>query len=500
MDELIALARRFAGGAWRKRWLGVAVAWAICLVGWFSVMTIPPKYQSSAQLYVAADPVLTPLLEGIAINGNTREEFSLLQRTLLSDPNLTTLLQKTGLGLSAQGPGAQEAMIRSLRQQVEIVPQTDNLFTIRFESPNPTKAYQVVQGLVNIYVERASVRNQGDIDNARDFLNSQITYFHTQLKQLEKRRADFQAKYLQLLPGANGVSAFEQEQTKVRQLNGALEDALAERAIIEKQLASTKPLLTGAAAMASGSGGAALAAAEARLSELKQQYTDAYPGVIAAERQVAALKKMASGSGATPGIATPAVANPVYEQLRLQLLKIETALFSLRRQIKSSTAERDRLAALAKSQPGIEAKYINLDRNYSVLQKEYHDLIERREAMRIGAAANVDANRIQLQVVNPPQVPRLPIAPNRPLLLTAVLILGVAAGAAVAAVLAELEGRYETLEDLKKLGLPVIGGISDIRKRAEMLGPVLRLAAAMALLFVIFSGFMVGTVLMQRFA
>ncbi|MDD2877130.1 MAG: lipopolysaccharide biosynthesis protein [Acidiphilium sp.] len=499
MDDVIALGLRFAGGAWRKRWLGITLAWLICLIGWAGVMVLPPKYESSAQLYVAADPVLTPLLEGIAINGNTREEFSLLQRTLLSDPNLGTLLDKTGLGLNAEGPGAREAMIRGLRSQIQIVPQTDNLFTISYQSPDPKKAYEVVQGLVNIYVERASVRNQGDIDNARSFLDSQITYFHTQLKQLEQRRASFQAKYLQLLPGVDGVSAYEQEQTKVRQLNGTLQDAIAERELIEKQLATTTPLLTGAAALSSGSGGAALATAEGREAELKQQYTDAYPGVVAAERKVEALKKMSRG-GSSGGGAMPAIANPVYEQLRLQLLKIDTTLFSLRRQIKASTAERDRLAALARSQPGIAARYINLDRNYTVLQTEYHNLIERREAMRIGAAANVDANRIQLQVVNPPQVPRLPIAPNRPLLLVAVLFLGVGAGVAVAALLAELEGRYETLDDLKKLGLPVIGGISDVRRRAGNLGPALRVAAAMALLFVIFGGFMVGSVIMQRFA
>lgn len=499
MDDIVAIGLRFAGGAWRRRWLGVAIAWLICLFGWVSVMTLPPKYESSAQLYVAADPVLTPLLEGLAINGNTREEFSLLQRTLLSDPNLNTLLDKTGLGLKAQGPAAREAMIRGLRSQIDIVPQTNNLFTIHFQSPDPRQAFEVVQGLVNIYVERASVRNQGDINNARSFLDSQISYFHNQLKNLEKSRAAFQAKYLQLLPGANGISAFEQEQTKVRQLNGDLEDAIAGRSIIEKQLSSTKPLLTGAAAL-SGGGGGALAAAEGRLAELRQQYTNAYPGVIAAERQVEALRKMSAGGPGSAGIATPAVANPVYEQLRLQLLKIETTIFSFRRQIKASTAERDRLASLARSQPGIEAKYINLDRNYSVLQTEYHALIKRREAMRIGAAANVDANRIQLQVINPPQVPRLPIAPNRPLLLVAVLVFGIGAGTAIAALLAELEGRFDTLDDLKKLGLPVIGGISDVRQRASQWGPALRVGVAIALLFMTFGGFMMGTVLIQRFA
>lgn len=498
MDEILVLAHSIVRGAWRNRWHAVAIAWVVCIGGWIGVMRLPPHYQSNAQLYVAADPVLTPLLHGLAINGDSQEEFQLLQRTLLSDPNLSALLDKTGLGLTVEGPGAREALIRKLRSKVEIDPQTDHLFTIRYDSPSPKRAYEVVQGLVNIYVERATVHNQGDMNNARVFLDSQIDYFHSQLETLEARRAQFQAKYLQLLPGANGVSALERARSQLRDLQGQLEDSVAARNIVRQQLDKTKPLLTGAAAVASG-GSAALQAAEAHLAELKQQYTDAYPGVIAAKRQVDALRHSGGGSTSVSGVGR-AVANPVYENLHLQLLNLETKIFSLRRQIKATNQQETALDTLARSQPGIEAKYINLNRNYSTLQTEYHDLIQRREAMRIGAAANVDANQIQLQIVNPPQVPRLPVGPNRPLLLAVVLVLGVGAGVSIAAVLAQMEGSFETIDDLRKLGLPVIGGVSDLRPRRNVAGAIIRVGGAAVLLFLVFGGFMIGSVLMLRFA
>ena len=458
MDEIERLLIHFATGAWRKRWLGIGLAWAVCMIGWLVVMTMPPRYEAGAQIYVAADPVLTPLLRGIAIGSDSQAEFALLRRTLLSKPNLNTLIDKVGLDAGSRQPNARELLIRSLRQQVRIVPQTDNLFSIAYENPSPTRAYQVVQGLVDLYVERASSHSQGDINNANSFLQAQIDYFHDKLKRLEHRRATFLSKYLQLLPGANGVSTFEAEQAKLRHLRGELADWQAEHGMIVAQLAHTKSLLSGNAIP--GVGVAGLTAAEARLAALRQRYTSAYPGVIEAEREVAALKREGGAGTATAG--GPAVANPVYEQLHLRLLEANTTIFSLHRQINDATAELTRLTALARAQPGLQAEYTNLDRNYGVLTKEYQNLIARREAMRIGAAANIDANQIQLQVSNPPQVPHLPIGPHRGLLLIVVLVLGVGAGFGAAILRAEIDGSFETIGDLKRLGLPVLGAIADL--------------------------------------
>jgi hypothetical protein len=63
-------------------------------------------------------------------------------------------------------------------------------------------------------------------------------------------------------------------------------------------------------------------------------------------------------------------------------------------------------------------------------------------------------------VVDPATVPTTPIGPNRMLFSSLVLLVGFGAGAALALLLVQLDRSFFTLHDLRKLGLPVLGGIS----------------------------------------
>ena len=497
MDDIAALLRRYALGTWRRRWIALGAAWLFCLAGWVAVMSLPSRYEASAQVYVAADPVLTPLLRGIAIGGGISSEVGLLQRTLLSRPNLEALIAKAGLLHGKDTVGAREAMVRSLAKTIRIVPETDNLLTIAYRDADPRRAYTIVQSLLGIFIERATGSDQSDVANAQRFLESQIALYRRKLRDTEQRRAAFLAKYIQLLPGADGsVSQFDAARATVRQLEGQLADAKAKGALLRSELAKTPPTV----ATAQGGGGssantAALTEAEQHLTELRQRYTDAYPAVIDARKLVAALSAQAAGKGT---VAMPVVRqslpNPVYDELQLQLIDATTGALSLERELKAAIAERDRLAALARSQPGLQAEFINLDRNYEVLRKQYQDLLTRQESMQITAAANIEANRVQLQVVNPPQMPTIPVAPPRELLLVAVLLAGLGGGAGLAVLLAHADSCSYTLQDLRNIGVPVAGGISlrrmQARRRRTL--PALAFGAGLFLLVATFAGLVVG--------
>src|SRR3546814_14908018 len=43
---------------WNRRWLALAVAWGICLVGWLVVALIPNSYESSARIFVQMQSIL----------------------------------------------------------------------------------------------------------------------------------------------------------------------------------------------------------------------------------------------------------------------------------------------------------------------------------------------------------------------------------------------------------------------------------------------------------
>jgi uncharacterized protein involved in exopolysaccharide biosynthesis len=91
MDALRVMLSTYLRAAWRRRWMGVMVAWMVCGVGWVGVYTVPNQFESAARLFVDADAVLTPLLRGLAADSAPTTQLEILQRTLLSRPNLEKL-------------------------------------------------------------------------------------------------------------------------------------------------------------------------------------------------------------------------------------------------------------------------------------------------------------------------------------------------------------------------------------------------------------------------
>ncbi|MGC1742129.1 MAG: Wzz/FepE/Etk N-terminal domain-containing protein, partial [Pseudolabrys sp.] len=97
------IAYTYARQLWRYKWLSVGIAWAICAVGWPAVTMIPPRYESSARIYVNADQMLTPLLRGVAVQSDPMRQVDFVQRTLLSRSNLEQVVQLSDLDLSGRG-------------------------------------------------------------------------------------------------------------------------------------------------------------------------------------------------------------------------------------------------------------------------------------------------------------------------------------------------------------------------------------------------------------
>ena len=110
------------------------------------------------------------------------------------------LISKTDLDLTVNSPADRERLISRLANTIRVVPQTRNLFTITYRDKSPKMAHDVVQTLLTIFVESATGNNRSDMDNARHFLEHQIASYEQQLRAAEKRRADFRARYIDILP------------------------------------------------------------------------------------------------------------------------------------------------------------------------------------------------------------------------------------------------------------------------------------------------------------
>lgn len=499
MDRLKALLHRHLRMVWGHRWAALVVAWLICLGGWAAVYSIPNQFETNARLYVDADAVLTPLLKGIAADNSPTAQLDILQRTLLSRPNLEKLISKTSLDLSVNNQAERDRLVQRLAKDIKVTSETKTLFSISYRSKSPQQAFEVVQTLLNIFVESATGANRSDMENARNFLEHQIASYEQQLRAAERRRAEFRATYIDLLPSdANGgASRLDLARSQLQSLQGQLQDATMRRDALKQELAAMSQSLP--AAGEPGSPVAApskLQAAKDQLAELQLKYTDKHPDVVALKALIPTLQAQGGGGPTARTARGGALPNPTYEQTRLRLLDAEAQVSSLERQVRDGTKDRDRLETMARTAPGVQAEYQNLDRDYNVLRKNYEELLDRREAASIAQAANTQADKVKLQVVDPPQVPRTPVAPNRMLLIPAVLVFGLGGGIGLAIILGQLDRSFRTLEDLRSLGLPVLGAVSlssviPVRRR---LASALGFSVAVLLLVVICGG-LIGRIL-----
>ena len=459
MDVIKTLLRRYLKAAWRRRWFGVGIAWLVCLLGWGVVTFLPNQYRSTARIYVDADAVLTPLLKDIAVDSEGENWVQILQQTLLSRPNIETLISKTDLDLSVSSPATREQLVESLMNRIHVYSGDvrSSVFSISYTDTNPKLAQNVVQTLINIFTERASAGNRASMENAQVFLQRQIASYAEQLQAADKRRASFRAQYPDLfgadLKPEDAGDPLGAVQEKILELDSALHDKQLMAAALQKQISAARSPRARAARAAANP---ELTAAEARLRMLEMRYTPSFPDVVAAKQEVQALKA-APGPAASSG---PESAGPADGQLLLSLAQTNGEIAALQRQVAYLKDHETKLIQLQKQRPGLVAGYQNLDRDYGVLQVKYQELLNRLQEANIGAAADTQADKIQIRIIDPPVLPIVPIAPKRFLLISAVLALGIAAGFALPILLSQLDSSFWVLEDLRSIGLPVVGGIS----------------------------------------
>jgi uncharacterized protein involved in exopolysaccharide biosynthesis len=225
------------------------------------------------------------------------------------------------------------------------------------------------------------------------------------------------------------------------------------------QLNSTPQNLPGTDATSSATG--MLSSLEGQLSQLRARgYTDRHPDVVALLNQIAQVRPQAAAERRSGG---GGITNPSYVSLRAMLAERESQLQALtnrRNQIQSDLAQ---LGSRQSTEPGLAAEQDRLNNDYNVLKQQYDQLLANREQVRLRSDVQSRTSPLNIQVVEPPSVPGSPAAPNRPLFLTLILIVGVGCGIAAAFVAGQVQTTFPTLTRLASVtGLPVLGSISEV--------------------------------------
>ena len=469
-------------GSWRFRWIGLAVAWCICVAGWVYVFAMPNVFEANARVYVDSQTALGPLLKGLALDPNVESELSVVRQALLSRPNLESVARKTDLDLRAKTPEDREALLASLQQRIVVTTDvrsnrsaTDGLYRITFQDSNRDKTLAVVEKLLNTFVEETLGSKRTGQESAQRFLDDEIADLERRLTQSEARLADFKKRNVGTMPG-DGGDYFGRLQTEIAgagEARKALALAETRRTELQRQLSGEDPFVFGLDPNAGATNDTGditfrIQELESRLEEMRLRFTDKHPEVIAVRTTIEELKKrqqeemarVGRGQRATGSMAQSLKANPVYQSIQTELNRTNVQIAELRQELASRDARVADLRKLVDTVPEVEAELARLNRDYEITRTRYLELVERRETAKLSESAEKQGV-VKFQIIDPPLVGLEPVAPNRPLMILAVLVMGLGAGAALTYLMNQLRPVYQNVRVLaEKTGLPVLGSVS----------------------------------------
>jgi len=463
-DELLIVLH----GIWTRRWLALGVAWGVCMLGWLAVALVPNSYESKARVYVNTQSLLQDKV-GIT-QVQSQQELDRVRQTLASTANLERVVKETDLHQTVSGPRDVAAKIIALREGITVMAQADpSMIDISAKSAdsslsdgaNARIAQQVVQKLIDIFQEANLSSDRVETRQSLAFLDQQIAGRGRQLAAAEQRRVEFEQRYAGMLPGAGSIGQrMDAARMEINNIESQLVQASSALSAMNGQLAGTPQLLPGVGV---SGGPSALAQAQADLAGMRARgWTSNHPDVIAAQRQVDALRGQGGGGGAG---GSP---NPAYLSIKSMQAERAATVQALQTRKAQLQADLNAMSSRQTEEPGLAAEQEKLDRDYQVLKTQYDKLLADREDVRLRGDVKTETGAVQFRVINPPSAPTAPAAPNRPLLLLAVLVVGIGAGIGTAFAVGQLKGSFPTAVRLERaIGLPVIGSISQTANAAQ---------------------------------
>lgn len=467
MNEVFDEFRSAVHSIWHRRWLALAVAWAIAVLGWLVVAMIPNSYESKARIFVQLDDVLA---EQIGIAGSGQKEIERVRQTLVSAVNLEKVIRATKLGETVQSQRDMERAIAGLTEKVSVTSEEGSLFELSAtigrgdlsDAENAKLSQEVVQKLIDIFREENIAGNRGEVAETVVFLDQQLEERKKELEAAEQRRMTFEAENPDLIGGSAAITGrLTGLRTEMRGVDADLAAAQSALAAINGQLAGTPRSIAGGGGGGGGGATAALGQARSELAGLQARgLTESHPDVVSMRKRIALLEPQAEREG---GGGVGSAPNPAYTSLVSIRAEREANVQALTARKAALQSELSGMMASQADEPAVAAEANRISRDYEVLKDKYDEILKNREEMRLRGQVETERSSFRFEVIDPPTVPNVPAAPNRPILLIGVMLAGLAAGAGVAFAMGQLRSTFATTAKLERgMDLPVLGAISQV--------------------------------------
>ena len=474
----------------RRKWLIILPLVAITAAVVWVVFRLPDVYESSTLIVVKPSTLPTSMVPTVTDDSLTRQLTSISQ-VVTSRSSLEPLVVKYDLYKSERLRGEpMESIITMMRKDIKVEVNTSrnditNGFNITFRNREPRITQAVTSELASKYIDQQTSSTSQISGSARQFIDNQVKQAKEELDRKDKERLDFMNQNLGSLPSEaqsliSQLSGLREQQKALMAEVGRLQDrrsASASQLALLKQSNQTarvqvaEDVTDPKTTMAYSQLVTRKASLEGELTKLKQDYTPKHPDVIAKQAEIGKvqesmdqmiaewkdkIKEKTERLDKLPDLNASAVEAEI--KMTEGEIKRQQDILAQNDKAIGSITERINLF------PGVEVQLGALERDYNTQKAAYDNLL----AQQAKLALNDDAIKQQqgegIQVIDPANLPSIPVAPKRFMLSGVGLAIGLGVGLLLAGIF-EVPRllTIQTTEDARHYtGLPVLMAIPEL--------------------------------------
>jgi polysaccharide chain length determinant protein (PEP-CTERM system associated) len=423
----------------RRLWVIILPALAVTLAVAWVVYRLPNVYESSTLIVVKPSTLPTAVVPQITEDGLTRQLTSIAQ-VVTSRSSLEPLVNKYQVYQTERLRGEpMESIIDRMRKDIKVEVNTSrnditNGFNITYRGRDPRVTQAVTAELASKYINEQTQNTVNSTNSAKQFIDQQVQQTKEELNAVDKQRLDLMQKNVGNLPTeANALvgqlSGLREQQKALIAEVGRLQDRSSSLAtqmtLLKKQSQqviddyaenTTDPKTT----LAWAELVKRKADLQSELQQLTTQLKPKHPDVLAKQAQLEAVSKEMDQMVAEWKERIQEKQKKLQNRPDLSVAATEAQLKEadgeIKRQQKALDENARQIADILQrinSVPGAEVALGTLERDYQTKKAAYDQLLLQQQKISLGAEAASQQQGEGIEVIDPANLPSVPVAPKR---------------------------------------------------------------------------------------
>lgn len=457
----------------------------LAVLGIMAVSLLPNEYRATTTILV--DPQKIPeRYVASTVTSDPNARLNTLAQQVLSDSRLQEIVDADNLYPEMRKNKSREEVLDYIRHKTTIEikqarePEAGlSSFSITYEDTDRFLVAKVANQLAASFINgNLKVRQQQALGTTA-FLSNELEEAKKSLEEQEKQLAAFKMQHVGSTPDQVNVNlqALNRLQADVQTTSDSISRLDQERILLTQM----KPTEVRDSASLSERGRTLQDKhrLEVELSNLKRQFTDTYPDVIAVTEQLKAVNARLATMPEPRSDSTESYDSNTQVRLSLidkELQRQKAQQAALQRQIGSYQGKVD-------SVPVLETQLAELTRNYEVSRQNYQSLLDKTFSAGMSEELERTQQGKRFTVLDSAKTPEKPFSPKRIPFFAGVVALALLLPAGITIGLYLMGSAVKSADQLKAMvpiKIPVLGTIPPIVSQADVRRERILLAQAIA--------------------